>query len=362
MADVQLVVVEGADAGREFDVAGALIVGRDSSAGLVLDDSEASRRHATLSAEGGVLTCEDLGSTNGTFVNGERIAESRTLGDGDRVRIGTTVLQVRSAVQATAVGAVIPPEPEGVQATSVGTSIPDLPIEPPEANDELAAGATEPPSPEPPPMPSPEPVAAAMPPPPPPSSQPPAAGPPAGFPPPSQQPTAFPPPQPTGFAPPPQTASFPPPGGYPPPAPPGGGLPPGLAPYVPGPQFAGSGYSGWWRRVGATVIDGIVTLLLLITIVGPYVYAGFMLGRQGPHNGQTLGKQWLCIRVVRNDGMAFTFGTGLVRELLVKGLLFGIVGTLTIGLGALLDFLWPLWDPQKQALHDKVAGTYVVRV
>jgi pSer/pThr/pTyr-binding forkhead associated (FHA) protein len=88
VADLLLVIVEGPDAGREFDLAGAIVVGRDPSSGIVIGDEEASRKHASFSAEGTTVTVEDLGSTNGTFLNGEPVDGPQPLHPGDRIRIG----------------------------------------------------------------------------------------------------------------------------------------------------------------------------------------------------------------------------------------------------------------------------------
>ena len=49
-----------------------------------------------------------------------------------------------------------------------------------------------------------------------------------------------------------------------------------------------------------------------------------------------------------------------VRELLIKNLLFSITGLITLGIGAVLDILWPLWDRNAYGLHDKMARTLVV--
>ena len=51
-----------------------------------------------------------------------------------------------------------------------------------------------------------------------------------------------------------------------------------------------------------------------------------------------------------------------VREFLVKGLLFGLLYALTLGILFLVDNLWPLWDKNNQTPHDKVMDTYIVRV
>jgi hypothetical protein len=84
-------------ASRRLPVAGAPIrIGRAPECELVLKDSKASRRHARLHARNGVLVLTDLGSTNGTRVNGHRITEV-VLGAGDRIQIGETSLVVEAA-------------------------------------------------------------------------------------------------------------------------------------------------------------------------------------------------------------------------------------------------------------------------
>jgi pSer/pThr/pTyr-binding forkhead associated (FHA) protein len=93
VAEVSIVIVQGPNEGREFDVSGAIVIGRDTSAGLVIDDPEASRRHASLMLDGDTLSVEDLGSTNGTFVNGEQLHGTRPLASGDLVAIGQTTLR-----------------------------------------------------------------------------------------------------------------------------------------------------------------------------------------------------------------------------------------------------------------------------
>jgi len=91
-----LVVVAGADIGKRHALpAGGLVIGRDpTGAGLVLVDPAVSARHCVVEAAGarGVFKVSDLGSRNGTFVNGEKVAE-RTLADGDKIFVGETVLR-----------------------------------------------------------------------------------------------------------------------------------------------------------------------------------------------------------------------------------------------------------------------------
>jgi two-component system, cell cycle response regulator len=67
-------------------------LGRDAGCDLVLDAEDVSRRHARVRAEGGGHRLEDLGSTNGTFVGGERVG-SRVLAAGDLIRLGSVVLK-----------------------------------------------------------------------------------------------------------------------------------------------------------------------------------------------------------------------------------------------------------------------------
>jgi pSer/pThr/pTyr-binding forkhead associated (FHA) protein len=95
VAEVRIVVVEGPNEGREFELSGATTVGRDPSAGIVIDDPEASRRHASLSLDGDDVSVEDLGSTNGTFLGRERIAVPTALSAGASIRVGQTVLELR---------------------------------------------------------------------------------------------------------------------------------------------------------------------------------------------------------------------------------------------------------------------------
>jgi len=71
-------------------------IGRAPECELVLKDSRVSRRHARLHARDGVLVLTDLGSTNGTLVNGHRVTEL-VLGAGDRIQIGETSLVVEAA-------------------------------------------------------------------------------------------------------------------------------------------------------------------------------------------------------------------------------------------------------------------------
>ncbi|MBK8014272.1 MAG: DUF4388 domain-containing protein [Deltaproteobacteria bacterium] len=70
-----------------------IVVGRASDLDMVLVEDMVSRKHAKVSTQGGLLSIMDLGSTNGTFVNGEKIKKTR-LKEGDRILIGTSILKV----------------------------------------------------------------------------------------------------------------------------------------------------------------------------------------------------------------------------------------------------------------------------
>src|SRR5690242_21774055 len=70
-----------------------IIVGRASDLDMVLVEDMVSRKHAKITASGEQIVIQDLGSTNGTFVNGEKIKRAR-LKEGDRVLIGTSILKV----------------------------------------------------------------------------------------------------------------------------------------------------------------------------------------------------------------------------------------------------------------------------
>jgi pSer/pThr/pTyr-binding forkhead associated (FHA) protein len=104
----ELVVTAGAAAGKRLALEDELVIGRAVSGdGMLSDDHELSRRHARVARDAdGQLTIEDLGSANGTFVNGERIRDPRPLRLGDSVRIGSSSLQLTQVGQAPAAPAV----------------------------------------------------------------------------------------------------------------------------------------------------------------------------------------------------------------------------------------------------------------
>ena len=145
-------------------------------------------------------------------------------------------------------------------------------------------------------------------------------------------------------------------------------------------------YAGWWRRVAAILIDGlllalpffasiviaiavtegaadpeseddnpiwlVVVISWLFWIVAPFVYYTILHGRP---RGQTLGKRLLGIRVTGVDFQPIGYGRAFGRALLASLLWIACY------LPGILDALWPLWDEKKQSLHDKVVNSIVVR-
>ncbi|KPK53932.1 MAG: hypothetical protein AMJ63_04735 [Myxococcales bacterium SG8_38_1] len=87
--------ISGKYQGGEFPLpdSGEVVIGRSSELDMVLVEDMVSRRHAKISVEGGDIFLEDLGSTNGSFVNGEKITRTK-LAEGDRILIGTSIIKV----------------------------------------------------------------------------------------------------------------------------------------------------------------------------------------------------------------------------------------------------------------------------
>ncbi len=195
--------------------------------------------------------------------------------------------------------------------------------------------------------------------------------------------------------------AYPPPGTYPPPGygspgydtpgygSPGYGAPdygsPGYGPpaWSPAPgsaePTAGDGrLAGWWYRVGATVIDGIILLVFesvvgavlgagllgtthasgslavarVVDLVGALAYQGLLLS----YRGQTVGMMAVGTRIVdARSGGGIGVGRGVLRAA-IEGL-FAVL----LFLPWVVDVLWPLWDRRNQTLHDKIVGTLILR-
>lgn len=86
----KLILKSGDKSGMEYEVRDGLVLGRRLEAPIHLNDTKASREHAKVVLEGGGYVLVDLDSTNGTFVNGNKIRRHRLVHD-DLVRIGRTM-------------------------------------------------------------------------------------------------------------------------------------------------------------------------------------------------------------------------------------------------------------------------------
>lgn len=136
-------------------------------------------------------------------------------------------------------------------------------------------------------------------------------------------------------------------------------------------------YAGFWRRLGAILVDGLILLSVSfimsvffggvsttsssvgygLTGIPALIFNGlvifyyvFFVGKFG----QTLGKMALKIKIVK-------IGTNEAPGYL-KAFLREFVGRLLSFLVLFIGYFWMLWDPQKQTWHDKIAGTVVVKV
>ena len=90
LRDPRLVVerAPGHTPGMEYEIGAGAVLGRGDQAEIRLEDPFASSQHARLTRQGPVVVLEDLGSTNGTFLNEELVGGPQPLHQGDRVRIG----------------------------------------------------------------------------------------------------------------------------------------------------------------------------------------------------------------------------------------------------------------------------------
>ena len=114
---MELVVVEGPDQGRSFALMAQSVIGRDPTATVHLTDEEVSRRHALLTIGEGRATLEDLGSSNGTYVDGDAVIGEAELQPGALLTLGSTVLEFRRLEGSE--------DPENLKATK--TNLPTLP-------------------------------------------------------------------------------------------------------------------------------------------------------------------------------------------------------------------------------------------
>ena len=113
----QLIMRSGPTPGATFTLEGDQIdIGRDSTNEIVINDAEISRRHARMTFQGGKYVLEDLGSTNGTFVNGQRLAGPRVLKAGEVVSFGEQIVMVFEAMHFDPGATVVSPRASAVPA------------------------------------------------------------------------------------------------------------------------------------------------------------------------------------------------------------------------------------------------------
>jgi pSer/pThr/pTyr-binding forkhead associated (FHA) protein len=88
-----VVVAADRNIGARYDLADHITIGRAPGSNIVIDDTYASQLHARVFKSEGGFYIEDLGSTNGTYVNGRKISYPRELREGDRIKIGRMVFE-----------------------------------------------------------------------------------------------------------------------------------------------------------------------------------------------------------------------------------------------------------------------------
>jgi len=98
-AATRLVITSGPKAGLEVPLSAAesMSIGRSSESGLVIRDDYTSSHHARLSQRGGIWMLQDLGSTNGTFLDGQRLSDKPVqVRNGTPIKVGATTFELRA--------------------------------------------------------------------------------------------------------------------------------------------------------------------------------------------------------------------------------------------------------------------------
>ena len=130
----RLVVRRGPQPNQAFEVSKDVnTLGRDISNDIVINDRETSRHHLRLMLSGDTLTIEDLGSTNGTFVNGKRLSGVTPLQIGDLIGLGETVILALESVSAGADAPAPAPSNLGDLLPPAIPSPPETPVPDPQA-------------------------------------------------------------------------------------------------------------------------------------------------------------------------------------------------------------------------------------
>jgi pSer/pThr/pTyr-binding forkhead associated (FHA) protein len=153
----RLIVRRGPQPNQTYDLNKDIItLGRDITNDIVINDPEVSRHHMRLTRGAGGYTLEDLGSTNGTFVNGQRLTGAKPLNNGDMIGLGETVTLGYEMIRERPAGA---PSEEPVTAPSpaaprpLTTPPPPVPQQPPYSYSQQPAPSYSPPPPQAPPGP-----------------------------------------------------------------------------------------------------------------------------------------------------------------------------------------------------------------
>jgi len=109
-SDFRMIVRTGPNPGTVFELTKEVsLIGRDVINEIVVGDAEVSRQHSRLTRTPGGYVLEDLGSTNGTFVNGERLVAPRVMNPGDLVALGETISLTFDATSPEAAATVAQP-------------------------------------------------------------------------------------------------------------------------------------------------------------------------------------------------------------------------------------------------------------
>lgn len=128
----RLVVRRGPQPNQTYDLNKDIItVGRDITNDITINDPEVSRHHMRFTRGAGGFTLEDLGSTNGTFVNGQRLTGAKPLSNGDMIGLGETVTLGYELARPQGAGATVanqPPQDSPYQAP--GPVMPEQPYSP----------------------------------------------------------------------------------------------------------------------------------------------------------------------------------------------------------------------------------------
>jgi pSer/pThr/pTyr-binding forkhead associated (FHA) protein len=123
-----LIFTQGPRSGERLELENELVIGREGAA-VTIADSELSRRHAAVRPVDGGIEIEDLGSLNGTFVNGKRIDAPTRLAGGDSVKLGQSVLELEAAgAPATVMSEAQAPAPAPPAAAPAASGVPSEPF------------------------------------------------------------------------------------------------------------------------------------------------------------------------------------------------------------------------------------------